>query len=97
MNPDAQEPERDPAVYSELRAENDVVGNVSKEALGVNSDAIAFAMLTLAYSTEDVNGVKGKQVPGSKSLGLPTEPAGPQGTVPNGGGGLGHDHEAEAR
>ena len=66
LDPDAEEPQRDPAVYSELRAENDLVGNVSKEALGVNSDAIAFAMLTLAYSTEDVNGVKGKQVPGSR-------------------------------
>ncbi len=96
LNPDAQESERDPAVYSELRAENDVVGNVSKEALGVNSDAIAFAMLTLAYSTEDVNGVKGKKVPGSKSLGLPTEPAGPAGTVGFGGTGGGngpHDDE----
>ena len=88
---------QDPAVYAELAAENDLVGNVSREALGVNSDAIAFVVLTLAYSTETVNGVQGRPVPGSKPLGLPTEPAGPQGTVPNGGGGLGHDHEAEAR
>ncbi len=93
LDPDAAEPERDPAVYSELRAENDVVGNVSKEALGVNSDAIAFAVLTLAYSTETVNGVKGKQVPGSKSLGLPTEPAGPAGTVGSDGGNGPHDDE----
>jgi Zn-dependent M28 family amino/carboxypeptidase len=86
---------QDPAVYAELAEENDVVGNVSLEALGVNSDAIAFTLLSLAYSTEDVNGVRGKQVPGSRALGLPDEPAGPEGTIPNGGGGLGHDHGHE--
>jgi Zn-dependent M28 family amino/carboxypeptidase len=91
-------PDRDPAVYAELADENDVTGNVSLEALGVNSDAIAFTLLSLAYSTEDVNGVRGKRVPGSASLDLPEEPAGPEGTVLNGGGGLGHhhDHEGEA-
>lgn len=84
-------PDRDPAVYAELIAENDLVGNVSLEALGVNSDAIAFAVLTLAYSTEDVNGVPGEEVPGSGPLGLPTEPAGPEGTVGSDGGDQ-HDH-----
>jgi hypothetical protein len=86
---------QDPAVYAELAAENDVIGNVSLEALGVNSDAIAFTLLTLAYSTEDVNGVSGKRVPGSRNLDLPEEPAGPEGTIPNGGGGLSHDHDHE--
>jgi len=80
LDPDSEEPERDPAVYAELREENNVVGNVSLEALGVNSDAIAFAVLTLAYSTEDVNGVEGRRVPGSRALDLPTEFDGPQGT-----------------
>jgi len=44
----------------------------------VNSDLIAFAQLTFAYSTESVNGVKGKKVPGPP-LSLP-EPDGPRGT-----------------
>jgi Zn-dependent M28 family amino/carboxypeptidase len=80
----------DPAVYDELAAENDLEGNVSLEALGVNSDAIAFALLTLAYSTEDVNGVPGESVPGSRPLNLP-EPGGPEGTVGSDGGDQ-HDH-----
>ncbi len=87
-------PDRDPAVYAELAAENDLVGNVSREALDVNSDAIAYALLTLAYSTQDVNGVRGKPVPESDELDIPTEPAGPEGTVgARGGGGLGLDHD----
>ena len=32
----------------------------------VNSDLIAFAALTFAYSTESVNGVPGKKVPGPR-------------------------------
>lgn len=48
-------------------------------------------MLTLAYSTEDVNGVEGRAVPGSRALRLPDEPAGPEGTVGTQGGG-GHSH-----
>jgi hypothetical protein len=75
-----------PDVYAQLAADNDLVGNVSLKALGVNSDAIAFAVLTLAYSTETVNGVPGMQVPGSPSLDLPDEPAGPEGTVGSDGG-----------
>ena len=62
----------------------------------MNSDAIAFALLTLAYSTEDVNGVPGEPVPGSRPLRLPTEPAGPEGTVGlegAGGAGGGHQHD----
>jgi Zn-dependent M28 family amino/carboxypeptidase len=70
----------DEAVYSELDAENELAGNVSLEALGVNSDAIAFALLSLAYSTEDVNGVPGEAVPASDPLGLP-DPGCPEGTA----------------
>ena len=56
----------------------------------MNSDAIAAAVLTYAYSTESVNGVVGEQVPGG--LVLPA-PAGPEVTVnlPSGGG-LAPDH-----
>ena len=42
----------------------DTFGNVDLHALEVNSDLIAFAQLTFAYSTESVNGVPGKKVPG---------------------------------
>jgi len=43
----------------------------------VNVDSIAFAVLTFAYSTETVNGVPGKRVPGNLTL---PAPAGPEGT-----------------
>jgi Zn-dependent M28 family amino/carboxypeptidase len=56
----------------------DTFANVSMHALGVNSDLVAFAQLSFAYSTESVNGVKGKKVPGPP-LALPA-PAGPEGT-----------------
>jgi Zn-dependent M28 family amino/carboxypeptidase len=56
----------------------DTYANVDLHALDVNSDLIAYAMLTYAYSTESVNGVPGKQVPGRPAP-LPA-PAGPQGT-----------------
>ena len=42
----------------------DTFGNVALHALDVNSDLIAFAQLTFAYSTESVNGVPGKTIPG---------------------------------
>ena len=42
----------------------DTFDNVDLHALEVNSDLIAFAQLTFAYSTESVNGVPGKPVPG---------------------------------
>jgi hypothetical protein len=42
----------------------DTFDNVDLHALELNSDLIAFAMLTFAYSTEAVNGVPGKKVPG---------------------------------
>ena len=80
-------------VYDELHADYDLVGNVNLDAFGTNMDAIAFAVLSLAYSTEDVNGVPGKKVPGSASLKLPA-PGGPAGTVGTlGGGGHSHDHD----
>jgi hypothetical protein len=67
----------------------DTFDNVDLHALEVNSDLIAFAMLTFAYSTEPVNGVPGKRVPGPP-LNLPP-PAGPEGTFveSDGGGGPG--------
>jgi Zn-dependent M28 family amino/carboxypeptidase len=54
----------------------DTYENNNDHALEVNSDLIAFAMLTFAYSTETVNGLPGKDVPG-KPFELP-EPAGPE-------------------
>jgi Zn-dependent M28 family amino/carboxypeptidase len=64
--------------------------NIDLHALDVNSDLIAFAMLTFAYSTESVNGVPGKKVPGNFRL---VAPAGPEGTFAGTGGG-GHWHGA---
>ena len=64
----------------------DTFANNSDHALNVNSDAIAFAVLTYAYSTETVNGVPGKKVPGNFTI---PAPAGPEGT--NAGGGLSFD------
>ena len=55
----------------------DTFANNNDHALDVNSDLIAFAMLTFAYSTESVNGVAGRNIPGG--LALPA-PAGPEGT-----------------
>jgi Zn-dependent M28 family amino/carboxypeptidase len=57
----------------------DTFANNSDHALDVNSDAIGFAILTYAYSTETVNGVPGDRVPGQGKSDLPA-PAGPRGT-----------------
>ena len=65
----------------------DTFDNVDLHALEVNSDLIAFAQLTFAYSTESVNGVPGKRVPGPRTA-LPA-PAGPEGTFAEEGGGQG--------
>ena len=65
----------------------DTFDNVDLHALDVNSDLIAFAQLTFAYSTESVNGVPGKRVPGPPTA-LPP-PAGPEGTFAENGGGHG--------
>ena len=59
----------------------DTFENNNDHALEVNSDLVAFAMLTFAYSTETVNGVRGDKIPG-KPFVLP-EPAGAQGTFPD--------------
>ena len=56
----------------------DTFANNSDHALEVNSDLVAYAQLTFAFSTEAVNGVPGKSVPGP-SAPLPA-PAGPEGT-----------------
>lgn len=45
----------------------DTYDNINLAAFDVNTDAVAYATLTYAYSTESVNGVKGKIVPGSPS------------------------------
>ena len=60
----------------------DVFDNVSLHALDVNADAIAVAVLTFAYSTETVNEVVGKKVPGNFTL---PAPALPEGTGAGGG------------
>ncbi|MFD4420474.1 M28 family metallopeptidase [Agromyces sp. NPDC058484] len=68
----------------------DDIENVDLDALDVNVDAIALAVLAYSYSTESVNGVPGKPVRGG--LNLPA-PAGPEMTWSAGGGGYHHDHE----
>jgi Zn-dependent M28 family amino/carboxypeptidase len=65
----------------------DTIDNISMEALDVNIDAIALAVLAYSYSTESVNGVVGKNIPGGLSL---PAPAGPEGTVGSDGG---HSHD----
>lgn len=68
----------------------DDIDNLALDALDVNSDAIAAAVLTYAYSTESVNGVVGTKVPGNFTF---PAPAGPEGTVNvTPGGGLAPDH-----
>lgn len=69
----------------------DTIANLDMHALEVNSDLIAFAMLTFAYSTESVNGVPGKKVPGPAFV-LPA-PAGPEGTFADEIGGMAHSHD----
>jgi hypothetical protein len=64
----------------------DTIENLDRHALEVNTDLIAFSMLTFAYSTESVNGVPGKKIPGPP-FELPA-PAGPQGTFVETDGGL---------
>ena len=66
----------------------DTFENNSDHALAVNSDLIAFSMLTWAFSTEAVNGVAGRDVPG-QPVRLP-DPAGPEGTFAEEDGGLEH-------
>ena len=55
----------------------DTFANNNDHALDVNADAVAFAILTYAYSTESVNGVPGRRVPGNFRI---PAPAGSEGT-----------------
>jgi Zn-dependent M28 family amino/carboxypeptidase len=55
----------------------DTFANNNDHALDVNADAIGFAILTYAYSTESVNGVPGTRVPGNFQI---PAPAGSEGT-----------------
>jgi Zn-dependent M28 family amino/carboxypeptidase len=67
----------------------DTIANLSRDALDVNADVIAAAILTYAYSTQSVNGVPGEPVPGGVVL---PAPAGPRKTVnPAASGGLAPD------
>jgi Zn-dependent M28 family amino/carboxypeptidase len=72
----------------------DTYANNSNTFLEVNSDLVAFAMLTFAQSTESVNGVPGAPVEG-KPFPLPA-PAGEEGTFRTGAGGGGLDHGGES-
>ncbi|MGY1665198.1 M28 family metallopeptidase [Geodermatophilus sp. SYSU D00696] len=76
----------------------DTIENVDPKVLDQNSDAIAYAVLILAYDTARVNGVAGRPVPGGTFEGDPDarefrQPSGKE----VGGGGLspdhGHDHD----
>ena len=49
---------QDVALYDQLRADYDLVGNVNTEALDVNADAIATAVITFAFDSSAVNGVR---------------------------------------
>ncbi len=49
---------QDAAIYDELRDDYSLVGNVNTEALDVNSDALAAAVITFAFDTSTVNGVR---------------------------------------
>lgn len=62
----------------------DTYDNINVHAFDVNTDAVAFATLTYAYSTESVNGVPGKIVPGSPSGGPSNSSAGYPGGASSG-------------
>ncbi|RFU22816.1 M28 family metallopeptidase [Geodermatophilus marinus] len=72
----------------------DTIDNVDPKALDTNSDAIAYAVLTLAYDSSRVNGVQGRPVPGGTFQEDPTDR---QFRVTAeqkaGGGGLSPDHD----
>jgi Zn-dependent M28 family amino/carboxypeptidase len=48
------------ALYTALREDYELIGNINVHALDVNSDSIAASVLTFAYDTSTVNGVPGK-------------------------------------
>lgn len=82
----------------------DTIDNLSLEVFDLNLDAVAFSTLTYAYSTETVNGVAGRKVPGPASPVFGSGANAPTGAgthTHSGGGGLhperdpdhdGHDH-----
>ncbi|ANS77404.1 Aminopeptidase Y (Arg, Lys, Leu preference) [Serinicoccus hydrothermalis] len=70
----------------------DTIGNIDEDALDVNADAVAFAVFRYAASTEAVNGVPGRAIPGKFEI---PAPAGPEHTFAGPLGGDEHDHEAE--
>lgn len=73
----------------------DTIDNVNMEVFDVNIDAVAFTTMTYAYSTESVNGVPGKRVPGPASdvFGASAGFSGAGALTPGGGGGLHPEHE----
>jgi aminopeptidase Y len=71
----------------------DTFANINEHAFDVNTDAVAFATLTYAMSTESVNGAPGKIVPGAPSGRSGSgNAAGYPGTGEQGGL---HDHDHE--
>ena len=46
------------ALYAQLREDYDLVGNVNTYALDINADAVATAIITFAFDTSTVNGVR---------------------------------------
>jgi Zn-dependent M28 family amino/carboxypeptidase len=68
----------------------DTYDNINLAAYDTNVDAVAFSTLTYAFSTESVNGVKGKQVPGAPSA---KSGSGSAAGYPGGSSGGLHDDE----
>lgn len=72
----------------------DTYDNIGLHAFDINVDAVAYAVLTYGYSTEAVNGVPGRIVPGSPSIG---SGSGSAAGYPGGSqGGLHEEHEHPA-
>ncbi|MGY1732298.1 M28 family peptidase [Geodermatophilus sp. SYSU D01045] len=87
--------EADVAYDPNYHAAGDDITNVDEKALDQNSDAVAYAVLTLAYDTSRVNGVAGQAVPGGTYEGDPNaREYRVERDEQAGGGGLhaGHDH-----
>jgi Zn-dependent M28 family amino/carboxypeptidase len=69
----------------------DTIDNLSLEVFDLNLDAVAFTVMTYAYSTETVNGEVGKKVPGPRSAVFGARMNAPVGAgtqTHSGGGGL---------
>ncbi|SNR41678.1 M20/M25/M40 family metallo-hydrolase [Blastococcus mobilis] len=72
----------------------DTIANLDLSALDQNSDAIAYSVLTLAYTTQAVNGVVGQPVPGGTYAGDPANRTYRlKSGGPAGGGGLHPEHD----